>query len=143
MNVELRFVVGTKLPLLNDIISSLIEFSPTYNSQKQNMAVSAALDAVYELWKKVFPASYITNKETMRSRIKVILKKYDKNVTLKRNKSKRLLRKSFFQKYEGQIWNILNIEEEKIEFSELKTFYRDQINVRKLTINDVSIFKTF
>lgn len=47
--IDVLCLIGNKLPDINEVLSCILEYSPTFNSKKQNGAVSAALDATFNL----------------------------------------------------------------------------------------------
>jgi hypothetical protein len=132
------FLIGNKLPMVSEILSGIINYSPTFDCDKQRKAVASVLDAVYGTWEEFFPKSYLTHKNTVRFRIKAMLKDFHTNIMKKKKGSKRLLKKNYFEKYAG-LFDILAIDPSKIEPEDLRAFYIDQKEERKMNLYDVSV----
>jgi hypothetical protein len=129
------FVSGNRIPFINEIISSIVDYAPTAKTKKQGNAVIGVVNTVYEVWIKVFKEADLIHRSNARSRLKTILQKYELEVRF--YGSTRIARRKFFKHYDF-LFNILK-PNVTIENESLHIFYQDQNSLRKLIIEDVEL----
>jgi hypothetical protein len=95
--MQIEISNNNKLPFTNDLIKAIIEFAPTYISDKQKCAVVDVLNSIYELWIAIFGTNNIVSKPTVRGKIYKCLKKYDKSI-MKRSGSRTDIN-TFYKRY--------------------------------------------
>jgi hypothetical protein len=127
---------GNKLPLASDVVRSIVNISPTPNSEKQSKVITVAIESIHKNWEKVFPAEYLMNGSTIRSRIKKLT--YDYHTKVVNTKCPQGKEKSLFFTPLDYLFDAL-APGVKIEDEALIDFLEDQKGPRMMCIRNEHI----
>lgn len=133
-------IVGDQLPTVWDCVNTIWIRSSTFDSDKQNQLILRLCESVLEHWSRVFPKHLLISVWGARDKLKLIMKNYFLLQRVKKDREIRL--QEFKSESKTKVMDLLKKEyrnkTEKLEF-ELQSFYLDQCNERKLTMEDVDL----
>ena len=83
-NKNIVFVLGDKLPLTHEVVTSIVTFAPggkpTRETSKRTIAINAYVIALIELWIKAFGYEHVQARRPVAYKIRSAIKSYNKEV---------------------------------------------------------------